>query len=134
MRGLRSTKGFTLIELLIVVVIIGILATVLISRFSGVKDSAYLAHCNTLADQVKLAAMAYSASRIDNATPASIADMVKIDPDLGYWTGGAEYNNMTVTIAGDPAIATIDHTLITETTKAAINLTTGVVTPASITE
>jgi len=132
MRGLRSTKGFTLIELLIVVVIIGILATVLISRFSGVKDSAYLAHCNTLADQIKLASMAYSASRIDGAEAASIADMVKIDPDLAYWTGGASYNDMVVTIAA--SVATIDHGLITETTKAAINLTTGVVTPASITE
>jgi len=114
------------------VVIIGILATVLISRFSGVKDSAYLAHCNTLADQIKLASMAYSASRIDGAEAASIADMVKIDPDLAYWTGGASYNDMVVTIAA--SVATIDHGLITETTKAAINLTTGVVTPASITE
>lgn len=131
MRGLRSTKGFTLIELLIVVVIIGILATVLISRFSGVKDSAYLAHCNTLADQIKLAAMAYSASRIDGAEPTSIADMVKIDPDLAYWDGQA-YNDMTVTIAA--GVATIDHGLITETTKAAIDLGTGVVTPASLTE
>jgi len=135
MRGLRSTKGFTLIELLIVVVIIGILATVLISRFSGVKDSAYLAHCNTLADQVKLAAMAYTASRIDGAYAATIADMVKIDPDLSYWVGGASYNDMIVTIAGGAGgVATIDHGLITETTKAAVDLTTGVVTPASITE
>ncbi len=132
MRGLRSTKGFTLIELLIVVVIIGILATVLISRFSGVKDSAYLAHCNTLADQVKLAAMAYTASRIDGAEPATIADMVKIDPDLAYWVDDAIYNNMKVTIAG--GVATIEHDLITELTNAAVDLGTGVVTPASLTE
>jgi|GEM_PF-2309630 prepilin-type N-terminal cleavage/methylation domain-containing protein len=134
MRGLRSTKGFTLIELLIVVVIIGILATVLISRFSGVKDSAYLAHCNTLADQIKLAAMAYTASRIDGAIPDEIADLELIDPDIAPWSGGAEYNHMTVTVAGDPPVATIDHGLITEATKAAVNLKTGVVTPASLTE
>ena len=132
MRGLRSTKGFTLIELLIVVVIIGILATVLISRFSGVKGSAYLAHCNTLADQIKLAALSYSSSRIEGAAPTTVADMTKIDPDLSNWSDGAEYNNMKVTVAA--GVATIDHTLITETTKAAINLTTGVVTPASLTE
>ncbi len=132
MRGLRSSKGFTLIELLIVVVIIGILATVLISRFSGVKGSAYLAHCNTLADQIKLATLAYSASRIDNAVPASIADMTKIDPDLSNWSGGASYNDMVVTVAA--GVATIDHALVTEITKASVILATGVLTPASLTE
>ena len=132
MRGLRSTKGFTLIELLIVVVIIGILATVLISRFSGVKGSAYLAHCNTLADQLKLASMAYSASRIDGANPATVADLESIDPDLAPWKGGAANNNMTVTVSGDNFV--IDHSLITETTKAQVNFKTGVVTPASITQ
>ncbi len=132
MRGLRSSKGFTLIELLIVVVIIGILATVLISRFSGVKGSAYLAHCNTLADQIKLATLAYSASRIDGAIPADIAAMTKIDPDLSNWSGGASYNDMTVAVAA--GVATIDHALITETTKASVILATGVLTPASLTE
>ena len=132
MRGLRSSKGFTLIELLIVVVIIGILATVLISRFSGVKGSAYLAHCNTLADQIKLATLAYAASRLDNAVPATINDMTKIDPDLTPWIAGASYNDMTVAIAG--GVATIDHALVTEVTKASVILATGVLTPASLTE
>ena len=132
MRGLRSKKGFTLIELLIVVVIIGILATVLISRFSGVKGSAYLAHCNTLADQLKLATMAYTASRIDGEVATTVAELTSIDPDLENWELGAEYNNMTVTIAND--IATIDHALITETTNAEVDMITGVVTPASITQ
>lgn len=131
MRGLRSTKGFTLIELLIVVVIIGILATVLISRFSGVKSSAYLAHCNTLADQIKLAAMAYSTSRLDGAAPAAIADLKTIDPDIDVWSGGATYNFMTVTVAA--GVATIDHDKIDEVVKAQIDLTTGVVTAASLT-
>ena len=132
MRGLRSKKGFTLIELLIVVVIIGILATVLISRFSGVKGSAYLAHCNTLADQLKLATMAYTASRIDGEVATTVAELTSIDPDLENWELGAEYNNMTVTIAND--VATIDHDLITETTNAEVDMITGVVTPASITQ
>ena len=67
MKNLRSNKGFTLIELLIVVVIIGILATILISRFTGAKDSAYLAHSNTMADAIKTAALSYSTSRLDGA-------------------------------------------------------------------
>jgi prepilin-type N-terminal cleavage/methylation domain-containing protein len=40
--ALRRTDGFTLIELLIVVVIIGILATIAIPKFSTTKGQAYL--------------------------------------------------------------------------------------------
>jgi len=127
MRGLSSNKGFTLIELLIVVVIIGILATVLISRFTGAKDSAYLAHCNTMAEAVKTAALGYSTSRIDGATATKISQLQKLNSDIA-----ATVNDMKLTIAA--GVLTIDHQKITESTKASVDLTTGTVTPASLVE
>ncbi len=127
MKNLRSSKGFTLIELLIVVVIIGILATILISRFTGAKDSAYLAHANTMAEAVKTAALSYSTSRIDGTAASKISQLQKINPDIA-----ATVNNMKLTI--NAGVLTIDHQKITESTKASVNLTTGAVTPASLVE
>jgi len=127
MKKIRSSQGFTLIELLIVVVIIGILATILISKFTGAKDSAYLAHSNTMAEAVKTAALSYSTSRIDGAAPTKISQLAKINPDIA-----ATVNNMKLTING--SVLTIDNTKITESTKAQVNLKTGAVTPASLVE
>ena len=43
MNGIDKRRGFTLIELLLVVVIIGILASIAIPKFSSVRERSYIA-------------------------------------------------------------------------------------------
>ena len=123
MTGLRSRKGFTLIELLIVVVIIGILATILITRFTGVKEAAYVASVNTVAQQVSQACMAYNSLRTDGAICDDITKLQSMADDLA-----ATMDQVTLAIAG--GVWTVTHSQIPANT-ATVNATTGAVTPAT---
>ena len=65
--GLRVRSGFTLIELLIVVLVIGILATIAIPKYSRMREKAYLAAVTSdlknLGTQEEIYHSAYSATR-----------------------------------------------------------------------
>ncbi len=65
---MRSAKGFTLIELLIVVVIIGILATIAIPKFQGVKEKAYIASMQSDLKTLVTVQEAYFADNVTYAT------------------------------------------------------------------
>ncbi|MBN2289813.1 MAG: type II secretion system protein [Candidatus Glassbacteria bacterium] len=130
MAVLRSKKGFTLIELLIVVVIVGILATVLISRFSGAKDSAYLANINAIAGQVSQAAMAFQANDIDNTEASTVAELQTMASELA-----AEMGQVNLTNDGTNWIIThdvLDTKYGEDEVQATVNMETGVVTAAAL--
>ena len=66
----KNDKGFTLIELLIVIVILGILATVVVFAVGGIRDSADENVCETKKAEIATAAEAYRATEAntDDAT------------------------------------------------------------------
>ncbi|HEV8356782.1 MAG TPA: prepilin-type N-terminal cleavage/methylation domain-containing protein [Gemmatimonadales bacterium] len=66
----QQRSGFTLIELLIVVVIIGILATIAIPKFASTKDKAKMASVRSDLRNLMTAEEAYFA---DNSTYATLA-------------------------------------------------------------
>ncbi|MBM4188335.1 MAG: prepilin-type N-terminal cleavage/methylation domain-containing protein [Gemmatimonadetes bacterium] len=72
MQTTKKTAGFTLIELLIVVVIIGILATIAIPKFAATKDKAKLSAIRSDIRNVMTAQEAYWA---DFGTYASLAQL-----------------------------------------------------------
>ena len=58
----NSDKGFTLVEVLIVIVILGILATVTVFAVSGITDKGKTSACQSDAKIIQTAEEAYSAN------------------------------------------------------------------------
>lgn len=112
---MRSTRGFTLIELLMVVVIIGLLASVLIPRFANSREKAFMA---TMKSDLRNLASAEEAYFYDYATyTATIGNLVSYRPSTGVtvtvteatlsgWSATAQHPNSTrqcFLIAGNAA-------------------------------
>lgn len=70
----KKDKGFTLVELLIVIVILGILATVTVFAVRGITDQGQTSACAADEKTLQVAAEAYMAQ--NGNYPANVAAMV----------------------------------------------------------
>jgi prepilin-type N-terminal cleavage/methylation domain-containing protein len=99
-----NRQGFTLIELLIVVVIIGILASIAIPKFANTKEKAYLA------------AMKSDLRNLVTAEEAYFADSIKYTSNLGtMYSTTTGVIGPTITVTADGYTATVSHTTTTKT-------------------
>ncbi len=85
-----ADRGFTLVEILIVIVILGILATVTVFAVRGITDKGESASCQTEANTVVTAAEAYYAENSSTVTTSLQtlldAGYLRDDVALGVWT------------------------------------------------
>ena len=102
---MRSAKGFTLIELLMVVVIIGILVTIGIPKFLGVKQKAYIA---SMQSDLKTLVTVEEAYFADNVTYASTT------ANLNYIASAG--NTITITAASGTGWSATAQTALTTKT------------------
>jgi type IV pilus assembly protein PilA len=101
----RDTKGFTLIELLIVVVIIGILASIAIPKYQNIREKAWLAG---MKGDLRNLATAQEAYFTDYVTYAGTITNVNFSPSPG--------NSVSITAAnGTGWSATVSNPQTTKT-------------------
>jgi prepilin-type N-terminal cleavage/methylation domain-containing protein len=79
----RSTQGFTLIELLIVIVIIGILATIAIPKFSRTKSKGFAAMVKSDIRNLMTAQESYFGDNNVYATVGQLATENRYSPSSG---------------------------------------------------
>lgn len=96
----RSNAGFTLIELLIVVVIIGILATIAIPKFAATKDKSKLASVRSDIRNIMTAQEAYWA---DFGTFATLG---QLQAATNYTFSGGNAAAISATASGYTATVT----------------------------
>ena len=119
----NTRKGFTLIELLIVVVIIGILASIAIPKFANTKSKAYIAAMKSDLRNLVTAEESYFADSTSYATDTTKG--MKFKPSLGV-------GMPTVTVYPGAWLATNTHSqLVSFSCGIGVNTTNPVVAAAS---
>ena len=117
----HKRQGFTLIELMIVVVIIGILATIAIPKFANTKEKAYVAQ------------MKSDLRNLVTAEESFFSDSVRYTSTLGNlkWRQSTGVNAPTIITGSGFWSATVSHTLIAGMTcEVAVNTANSLVASA----
>ncbi len=77
----RGRRGFSLIELILVVVMIGVLATIAVPKFSGARDKAFIA--SVMSDLKVLASQMEVYQSTNQNYPANVASLTEFTASVG---------------------------------------------------
>lgn len=81
-KAIKSEKGFTLIELIIVIAVLGILAMILLPKFTGFKENAVAAGVLSEAKNVNTAVDSLLAQDSEEITVENVKDYLGITGDF----------------------------------------------------
>ena len=113
---IRNRAGFTLIELLIVVVIIGIIASIAIPKFSSVKQKGYRSQAIADLTSLRTAEEAFFTDSNRYGTLVEVANKFSsttgvgiptITPNRGYWSATLLHPQIPGMLCGI-AVATVN--------------------------
>jgi general secretion pathway protein G len=94
----KKDKGFTLVELLIVIVILGVLATVTVFAVQGITDRGATSACKAEVKTVEVAVEAYYAQ--NGAYPAALSNLVGTFLKTQPSTSQVSYDSSTGAVTG----------------------------------
>ena len=97
----RKDEGFTLVELLIVIVILGILATIVVFAVRGITDQGQENACKATAKTYEVAIEAYRAQELTYPSTIGELDSYWRNPPKLYTVSGS--NNIVVSTDGGTA-------------------------------
>ena len=102
----RSDKGFTLVELLIVIVILGILATVTVFAVRGITDKSHTNSCAAEQKTIETAIEAFYADHGADATQVSdlVGDQAYLKQNPFASPGSGHFTITFPTGAGAPTL------------------------------
>jgi prepilin-type N-terminal cleavage/methylation domain-containing protein len=92
MENKTQDKGFTLVELLIVIVILGILATVTVFAVRGITDQGQESACNADQKTLQTAVEAYYAQNGNDTDPSGadlVAEGLLVEESVNYTIGAS---------------------------------------------
>lgn len=89
-----ASRGFTLVEMIVVIAIIGILATIVVVRYSGQTDQAKVAAAKSQLAQIESAVISFNAHV--GRLPRSLTELVEKPAGVSNWQEGGYLKGKSV--------------------------------------